>query len=269
LIYLKANQVPGISEVDTRRVTTLLRDEGAQRAVIFSKRSCGNLSPAEFAKQVLAKVPEMEGLELVSKVSCKAAYDFKPKSDKTNGTIVVYDYGVKTNILRIAARYPYQVRVVPYQTPADEVMAMKPRAVMLSNGPGDPEMVQGATEQIQALIGKVPIFAICMGHQLLGRALGCKTYKLKFGHHGINHPVKDLMTNKILITSQNHGFAIKAEDLKQKEISLSHVSLNDNTVEGFYSEKMKLMSIQFHPEAKPGPNDAGCLFESFVRGFVQ
>ncbi len=269
--YLDKAGIAGISDVDTREITQLLRDEGAQRSILFPVADAKGASVEAYAKQLLQKVPSMEGLELVSRVSCKAPYLFDEGSQAkaSRGTIVVYDYGVKSNILRCVARQGFRVQVVPYNLPHQEVMAMKPGAVVLSNGPGDPALVNGAVEEVQALLGKIPIMAICMGHQLLARALGAHTYKLKFGHHGINHPVKDLLNDKILITSQNHGFAVKAEDLRMKDVTLSHLNLNDNTVEGFSSEKMKFHSVQFHPEAKPGPNDASYLFDNFIKGFLQ
>ena len=269
--YLNDAGVPGISEVDTRLLTEILRDEGAQRSIIFPASERGTMTSAACGKKLMEKVEAMEGLELVSKVSCASPYQFtlEGKSKTDAGTVVVYDYGVKTNIVRSIAQRGYQTWVVPYNFPHQEAMKLKPTAVLLSNGPGDPSTVQGAVEPIQALMGKVPIMAICMGHQLLARALGCKTYKLKFGHHGVNHPVQDQLTGKILITSQNHGFSVKAEDLKMKEIQLSHVSLNDGTVEGFYSERMKFYSVQFHPEAKPGPSDADSIFDTFARGFLK
>jgi carbamoyl-phosphate synthase small subunit len=263
-----ASRVPGISEVDTREITRIVRGEGAQRALIFPSKAAGK-DPVAYAKKLLGDVPDMDGLELVSRVSCAEPWEFDPGHGGHSGKVVVYDYGVKHGILRQLKSRGFQVQVVPYHYPHQDVLAGKPTAVVLSNGPGDPSGVPGAVKEIQGLIGKVPIQAICMGHQLLARALGCETYKLKFGHHGVNHPVKDLRTGRILITSQNHGFAVKAEDLKQREIALAHVSLNDGTVEGFSSEKMRFSSVQFHPEASPGPHDADSVFEDFVKGFLR
>jgi carbamoyl-phosphate synthase small subunit len=266
--YLEKANVPGIHDVDTREITQCLRDEGAQRAVIFPTVDAGG-DLVLYGKKLLGEVPEMEGLELVSQVSCKSPYEFGQKAEHGAPTAVVYDYGVKHGILRQLKKRGFKVQVVPYRMPYQEAMAYRPAVVVLSNGPGDPGTVQGATEEIQGLLGKVPILAICMGHQLLARALGSTTYKLKFGHHGVNHPVKDLMLNRILITSQNHGFAVRAEDLKSKDLKLSHVNLNDQTVEGFTSEKLRFYSVQFHPEARPGPNDAEYIFDTFIRGFVR
>lgn len=265
--YLNSADVPGISDIDTRHLTQILRDEGAQRGIIFPTAKLDRKNIAEFGKSKLADVEEMEGLELVSRVSCKQTYDYS--SEGNSGTVVVYDYGVKTNILRSVAKHGFKVKVVPYNMPYQEVVAMKPKAVLLSNGPGDPGTVKGAVEQIQGLLGKTPVMGICMGHQLLGRAIGATTYKLKFGHHGINHPVLDGDSKRVIITSQNHGFSVKADDLRQKDITISHISLNDDTVEGFYSKKMRFYGVQFHPEAKPGPNDASSIFDHFVKGFMQ
>lgn len=266
--YLQKAKIPGIYDVDTRAITRILRSEGAQRGVIFPTQGIeANL--VEEGARLMKTVRPMEGLELVSHVSTKTAYEFEPAGPSQRGTMVVYDFGVKHNILRHLKRHQFKVWVVPYNTPHQEVLALNPRGVLLSNGPGDPATVKGAVEEIQALLGKVPMLAICMGHQLLARALGSQTYKLKFGHHGVNHPVKDLLLDKILITSQNHGFAVREQDLKIKDVKLSHVSLNDNTVEGFMSEKLRFYSVQFHPEAAPGPSDANYIFDYFIKGFVQ
>lgn len=266
--YLNEASVPAIAQLDTRRITEILRDEGSQRCIIFPASECGAQSPEDVGRALIANVASMEGLGLVDRVSCQEGYDFGDKN-KANPLAVVYDFGVKTNILRGFHSRGFNVRVVPHNFPYQEVMALNPSAVVLSNGPGDPACVEGSVEQIQGLMGKLPIFAICMGHQLLARAAGCTTYKLKFGHHGINHPVKDLLSGKILITSQNHGFTVRKEDLAAQGYQVSHISLNDDTVEGFCSEKMKFLSVQFHPEAKPGPSDASVLFDTFLKGFFK
>ena len=267
--YFEKAGVTAISGVDTRRLTQVIRSEGAQRAVIFPKGESDEAEAIIRAKKALETIPEMEGSELVSQVSTKSPYEFLARGPSSAGTLVVYDYGVKTNILRSFKDRKYKIWVVPHNFPYQEALALKPNAVVLSNGPGDPATVKGAANEISALIGKIPIFAVCMGHQLLARALGCSTYKLKFGHHGINHPVKDLIRDRILITSQNHGFAVRATDLKQKEIEISFKSLNDDTLEGFHSPELRLYSVQFHPEAKPGPSDASYLFDHFIRGVLQ
>lgn len=269
--YLNAAGVPGISDVDTRRITQVLRDEGAQRGIIFPVDSADETKIRLRGRELLKQVPVMEGLDLVSQVSCKKSWEFdEALNQKRNvqGTIVVYDYGVKTNILRSLSSRNFRVRVVPYNTPARDVLAERPLAVCLSNGPGDPAQVPHAVQEIQNMLGKVPVLAICMGHQLLARALGGETFKLKYGHHGVNHPVKELSSGRIMITSQNHGFAVRTDSLPAREVSVNLVNLNDQTCEGFSSETMRLMSIQFHPEAKPGPSDADFLFDQFIKGFV-
>jgi carbamoyl-phosphate synthase small subunit len=268
--YLAMAKVPAISEVDTREITQILRDEGAQRAVIFPTGKIKKSELRAHAEKLIQSVSPMEGLDLVSRVSCKKPYLFSEEGWRQDaGTIVVYDFGVKWNILRHFGNRGFQVQVVPYNTPAEEVLKYHPKAVLLSNGPGDPATVPNSVQEIQKLIGKVPILAICMGHQLLARAVGAQTYKLKFGHHGINHPVKDLSNNKIIITSQNHGFAVRPETLPGKDVQLNHINLNDGTVEGFCSENLKFYSVQFHPESAPGPSDASYIFEYFIRGFIQ
>ncbi len=268
--YLEKANIPLISDVDTREITQILRDEGAQRGVLFNREEAKGKDVLTYAKTLIEKVPSMEGLELVSELSCKAPYEFKEGKEETNsGTVVVYDFGVKTNILRSFRKRRFKVQVVPHSMPFKEVLSFNPKAVCLSNGPGDPSKVGDAVKEIQSLVGKMPVLAICMGHQLLARALGGETYKLKFGHHGTNHPVKDLNTNRILITSQNHGFAVKAESLPQTDVRISHINLNDQTVEGFCSEKMKFYSVQFHPESKPGPSDSDYIFDYFLKGFLQ
>jgi carbamoyl-phosphate synthase small subunit len=260
--------VPGVSEVDTREITRVIRGEGSQRAIIFPLENVSG-DIAQHGRSLLNNVPSMDGLELVSHVSCKSPWEFLPQKASDRGTVVVYDYGVKHGILRQVKGRGFKVRVVPFDYPHQETLKESPVAVVLSNGPGDPSKVPNAIREIEGLLGRVPIQAICMGHQLLARALGCETYKLKFGHHGVNHPVRDEQTGRILITSQNHGFAVKAEDLIRKSILLSHVSLNDGTVEGFSSDEHRFSSVQFHPEASPGPHDGDGVFESFIKRFLQ
>jgi carbamoyl-phosphate synthase small subunit len=269
--YLGGAKVPGISDVDTRAITQILRDEGSQRAVIFPIDDADPAKVEKIAKLKIQEIPKMEGLELVSEVSCKTPYWFETQEggSEKNGTIVAYDFGVKKNILRYFSKHDFRVRVVPHNFSAADVRKERPRAIVLSNGPGDPAEVKDTVKEIQSMIGEIPIFAVCMGHQLLARAVGASTYKLKFGHHGCNHPVQDLRTKRVLITSQNHGFSVKTEELKGDGLQCTHISLNDRTCEGFASPKLKLASVQFHPEAAPGPHEAGHLFEDFIRGHIQ
>lgn len=268
--YLQKAGVPGITGVDTREITRMLRTHGAQRAVIFPLEKTTIAEAQAKGTELLRHVTPMEGRELVSRVSCRSAYEYEP-GEGPGGLVVVYDFGVKTNSLRHFRARGFRVKVVPFNTSAEDTLAMKPDAVMLSNGPGDPATVPDAVlAALKGLIGRVPLFAICMGHQLLARALGISTFKLPFGHHGVNHPVKDLRTGRILVTSQNHGFATKEEDFAAvKDVKITHVSLNDHTVEGFVSDRLRLSSVQFHPESAPGPSDAAYLFDDFIKGYVK
>jgi carbamoyl-phosphate synthase small subunit len=212
----------------------------------------------------------LEGLDLAKKVTCKKPYIWDENS--TSGgindkkfSVVAYDFGIKFNILRILNSLGCRVTVVPASTTAAEVMEYKPNGVFLSNGPGDPAAVTYAVAAVKELVGKVPIFGICLGHQILGLALGAKTYKLKFGHRGANHPVKNLENGSIQITSQNHGFCVDIESLKQTGVKMSHLNLNDNTCEGLSDMDRRLFCVQYHPEASPGPHDSGYLFEQFIK----
>jgi carbamoyl-phosphate synthase small subunit len=267
--YLKENGIPGIEGVDTRRLTEVLRNEGAMRAGISTIESDPKL--------LLGKVrnsPSMIGQDLAKLVSCQKAYEWEeelhPLEQETlkkmgdRKRVVAYDFGIKQNILRSLVWSGCCVRVVPAVTPAEEVLAEKPDGILLSNGPGDPEAVTYGIEATRKLLGNVPIFGICLGHQILGLALGGKTYKLKFGHHGANHPVMDVRTKKVAITAQNHGFAVDIDSIPDKQIELTHINLNDHTVEGMRHKKLPIVSVQYHPEASPGPHDARYLFEEFV-----
>jgi carbamoyl-phosphate synthase small subunit len=232
--------------------------------------------------------PGLVGWDLVREVTCTEAYDWKEgtwalgagyghtaagtakiKAKEAKGDraplffVVAYDYGIKFNILRNLTEMGCRVKVVPAATPAAEVLAMNPDGIFLSNGPGDPDAVPYAKENVQKLIGKKPIFGICLGHQIMGLALGGKTYKLKFGHHGGNQPVMDLTTRKVEITAQNHGFAVDADSLKGA-VEVTHLNLNDNTVEGLAHRELPIFSVQYHPESSPGPHDASYLFRRFV-----
>lgn len=268
--YLADNGVLGLEGVDTRALTKLIRSKGAQKAVI----STSDLNPESLLKRV-NNSQGIVGIDLVTEVSCEDAYSWsegtgvwRPAGEQTSSggdkyKVVAYDYGLKRNILRKLTDYGCEVHVVPSRTPPHEVLAMNPDGIFLSNGPGDPAAVAYAVESIQALLGKKPIFGICLGHQILGLAMGAKTYKLKFGHRGANQPVKDLKTGKVEITSQNHGFAVDADTLG-KDVEVTHINLNDDTVEGLRHRKHKAFSVQYHPEASPGPHDSSYLFDEFL-----
>jgi carbamoyl-phosphate synthase small subunit len=273
--YLARHGIPGIQCIDTRALVRHLRDAGSQEAVLSSV----DLDPARLVRRA-RESPGLIGRDLVANVTCAEPYnwtqgpwklghgytnaaDLAAERGKKPLDVVAYDFGIKHNILRNLVGAGCRVRVVPAYTPASEVLATKPDGVFLSNGPGDPDAVAGAPENVAKLLGKVPVFGICLGHQILGLALGGRTYKLKFGHHGGNHPVKDLTTGKVEITAQNHGFAVDVDSLKGKG-ELTHLNLNDRTVEGLAVKGQKTFSVQYHPEASPGPHDARYLFRRFV-----
>jgi len=269
--FLKKNKIIGLSEIDTRALTRHIRTKGAMRAVIAS----GNKDLKELLDKVL-KSPSMVGRDLAGEVTCKEPYpweeptktlmeDNRPKKNKQSFKVAVYDFGVKFNILRILYSLGCKPVVVPADATAAEVMKLRPDGVMLSNGPGDPAAVDYAVENVQKLTGKLPIFGICLGHQILGLAFGARTFKLKFGHRGSNHPVKNLKTGRVEITSQNHGFAVDPDSFKNTSIELTHINLNDGTCEGFAHKHLPVFSVQYHPEASPGPHDSSYLFANFLR----
>lgn len=274
--YLRDKGVVGITGVDTRALVRHIRTTGAQPGCIISP--CEASEAGEAAARAAAKsVPSLVGQDLVAGVTTPTRYEWTESlypldlpvnaAEPTRVTpplrVVAYDLGVKNNILRHLVHLGCDVTVVPATTPAADVLALNPEGVFLSNGPGDPEAVAGAKEAITELIGKLPIFGICLGHQILALAMGAKTYKLKFGHRGANHPVRHEATGKVEITSQNHGFAVARESLPAG-CELTHVNLNDDTVAGFADPDKLLYSVQYHPEASPGPHDAHYLFEPFV-----
>ncbi len=254
--YLKENKIVGIEGIDTRELTLSIRQAGAMKAVLSTEDAD--------EKRLLKKVKDSPGLigrDLVKEVICKKPYQFN-KNGKYH--VVLIDCGAKINILRILAAKNCRVTVVPAGYSYVEILQLKPDGLMLSNGPGDPAAVTYVVEAVRNLIGKLPIFGICLGHQMLGLALGGVTYKLKFGHHGANQPVKDLNTGKVSITSQNHGFCVDIKSLGKKDVEITHINLNDNTLEGMRHKRFPVFSVQFHPEAAPGPHDSEYLFDNFI-----
>ncbi len=267
--YLRDHGIPGIQGIDTRALVRHLRTHGSQEAVLSTIDS----DPKRVVEKARAW-PGLIGRDLVREVTCTAPYDWDEgpwqlqhgyvrAAAAPPRFVVAYDFGIKRNILRNLVRMGCRVRVVPATTPAADVLALKPDGIFLSNGPGDPDVGPYANI-VRDLIGKAPIFGICLGHQILGLALGGRTYKLKFGHHGGNQPVMDLLTRKVEITCQNHGFAVDVDSLKGIA-ELTHVNLNDQTVEGLAHADLPLFSVQYHPESSPGPRDARYLFERFVQ----
>jgi len=278
--YLADYGVVGIAGIDTRALTRHIRSAGAMRGVLSSV----DLDPASLVEKAKA-APGLVGRDLVDGVCTKDPYEWEagPGSARRSDArlrVVAYDFGIKRNILRLLSQAGCDVQVVPARTGAEEVLALDPDGVFLSNGPGDPEPISYAVEAIRGLLGKKPVFGICLGHQLLGLALGAKTYKLKFGHRGANHPVMDLSTGRVEITSQNHGFAVDFESLGQAsdsgggpevreteafgDVTLSHVNLNDRTAEGLDCRGVPAFSVQYHPESSPGPHDSRYLFARFI-----
>jgi carbamoyl-phosphate synthase small subunit len=259
--YLKRHGIVSISEVDTRAVVRHIRTKGALRGVINS----ADPDPVRLVESA-RRIPGMVGCDLASKVSSPASYRWKvnePRVVPAGFHVVAYDFGIKWNILNNLARIGCEITVVPSTTAADDVLALKPDGVFLSNGPGDPEPLEYAIRNIRSLLGRLPIFGICLGHQLMGLALGGRTYKLKFGHRGGNQPVKNLRTGRVEITAQNHGFAVEPDSLDASAVELTHVNLNDQTLEGLKHRSIPAFSVQYHPEASPGPHDSHYLFEDF------
>ena len=270
--YLRRNQVVAIAEIDTRRLTRMIREKGAQNGCILV--GSHDNAAIKRAHQLAQAAPNMNGLDLAKVVSCKNAYHWTASTWTLEAGIhqigdakfhvVAFDYGVKQNILRMLADRGCKVTVLPAQANAAEALALKPDGVFLSNGPGDPEPCDYAVRAIQELIAKnVPVFGICLGHQLLGLASGAKTVKMKFGHHGANHPVQDLDSGKVYITSQNHGFAVDETTLPAN-VRITHKSLFDGTCQGIERTDKRAFSFQGHPEASPGPHEVGYLFDRFV-----
>jgi carbamoyl-phosphate synthase small subunit len=267
--YLKENGIVGIQGVDTRALVRHIRDKGAQTGIVSSI----DLDPERLVEKA-RRAPSIVGRDLVKEVTCRTPYHWTEgpwelekgyvcMEHPARFKVVAYDFGIKRNILRNLVASGCDVTVVPADTPAEKVLAMNPDGVFLSNGPGDPEPVRYAQENIRAILGKKPIFGICLGHQLLSLAMGGTTYKLKFGHRGGNQPVRRGDGHEVEITAQNHGFAVDAGSI-DREAVLTHINLNDNTVEGLVHKKLPAFSVQYHPEASPGPHDARYLFDRFI-----
>ncbi len=287
--FLVANGIPGISGIDTRALTRHIRSGGVMMGIVTSEMD------AEEALKELKDLPKYDFTDFVHQVSTEKSYDWqanmpvnyeltqtlsverrehphltsplkgeeKGEGEKKQSHIIVIDYGLKYNILRILTQLGCQVTAVPCTTSAEDILSLNPDGIVLSPGPGDPALLDDITETVRKLIGKKPIMGICLGHQLIGRALGAKTFKLKFGHRGGNHPVRDLATGRVYITAQNHGYAIDADTLKGG-LEVSHINLNDGTVEGLRHRDLPILSIQYHSEASPGPQDNMYLFERFL-----
>jgi carbamoyl-phosphate synthase small subunit len=288
-LYLKRYEIPVIWDLDTRALVRHIRRVGALRGVLATDET-----PTEQLVAEARDLPTMAGLELASTVTCGKAYSWArgsielaaapwqesigAESERATASggplgssqvearhrVVAYDFGIKQNILRLLVDSHCDVTIVPAQTSSEDVLALKPDGIFLSNGPGDPEPAGYAIEAIRKLLGRVPIFGICLGHQLCGLALGGKTYKLKFGHHGSNHPVKNLHTGHVEITAQNHGFVVDPESLPSSDVEVTHLNLNDGTNEGIRHRSLPFFSVQYHPEASPGPHDSHYLFRDFI-----
>jgi len=255
--YLKEHRKIGIQGVDTRALTRHIRLNGAMRAVV----STDDLDDVNLLEKVKRSL-EISGRNLVEMVSTKEKYQWTKKGKYH---VVVIDCGVKFSILRMLNEHDCRVTVVPYDMSSEDILALDPQGILVSNGPGDPSAVVGVKKVVQQLLGKLPIFGICLGHQILGLSLGGVISKLKFGHHGGNHPVKDLQSARVMITAQNHGFSIEESTLNKQNIEVTHLNLNDQTVEGIRHKEIPAFSVQFHPEAGPGPHDAGYLFQKFTK----
>jgi carbamoyl-phosphate synthase small subunit len=270
--YLTENGIPVAAEIDTRALVRHLRTRGVMRGILATGRR-----DRDELVELARRSPSMAGLDLATRVTTPSRYDWNkpvlpcspsetaPRPAEPCCHVVAFDYGIKRNILRRLVQVGARVTVAPATTPAEDVLALNPDGIFLSNGPGDPEPLQYQIGEVRKLIGKKPMFGICLGQQILGLALGGKTYKLKFGHRGANHPVLNRVTNRVEITSHNHGFAVDPDSLNQNEIELTHVNLNDQTLEGFRHRTEPVFCVQYHPEAAPGPHDSHYLFEDFMK----
>ena len=280
--YLRQHNIVGISEIDTRALVRHIRTHGAMRCMISTR----DLDPASLVRKTQGQ-PVMVGQDLVKEVTCREGYPwqdssfdlFPARKRKSRGTaakknlrpfkVAAFDFGIKHNILRLLTDHGCDLTVVPATTGASQILSLNPDGIFLSNGPGDPEPVSYAIDTVRQLLGKKPIFGICLGHQILGLALGGRTYKLKFGHRGGNHPVMRMSTGQVEITAQNHGFAVDIDSLPKSEIEITHVNLNDQTLEGFRHKSLPAFCVQYHPESSPGPHDSRYLFEAFKSMMLQ
>jgi carbamoyl-phosphate synthase small subunit len=270
--YLISHKIMGVEEMDTRALTRHIRSIGAMKAILSTE----DLNRSRLIEKAKAS-PGLIGRDLVKEVSCQKPFEwtegynplsdthFQPSSPNFRPRVVVLDFGVKYNILRSLRESNCEVIVLPATSTAEAILSHRPDGILLSNGPGDPEGVPYAIEAVRQLLGKKPIFGICLGHQLLGLALGGRTFKLKFGHRGANQPVKDLKTGRVMITSQNHGFCVDPNSLNPEEIELTQINLNDQTCEGMRHKTLPVFSVQYHPEASPGPHDSQNLFGEFIK----
>ncbi len=271
-MFLEQHAIPVVSELDTRALVRHLRSRGTMRGVLSAVESSGQ----KLVEKARA-IPSMAGLDLATRVSTPVRYEWTKTVEPCSPSeligaagepiyhVVAYDYGIKHNILRRLVHSGCRVTVVPSLTSAEDVLALRPDGVFLSNGPGDPEPLETQVSNVRKLIGKTPVFGICLGHQLLGLALGARTFKLKFGHRGGNHPVLNHLTGKVEITSHNHGFAVDPDSLNDSDIEVTHINLNDHTLEGFRHRREPAFCVQYHPEAAPGPHDSHYLFGDFVK----
>jgi len=277
--FMRHNNVVGITGIDTRALTRHIRNKGSMAGLVhspFDPNQEDALEVIESLKAQASQIPSMAGRNLAHEVSCSEPYeftlrandqdDFTPDKEIVQGEsphVVVYDFGMKRNMAASLARRGAKVTVVPAKTPAEQALSLNPDGILLSNGPGDPDAVEGAPELVQSLLGKVPLFGICLGHQIMALALGAKTYKMKFGHRGVNQPVQAVGTHRVYITSQNHGFCVDEKTLPKNAVP-TFLCPNDGTLEGFAIPDKKLMAVQFHPEACPGPHDTAFLFDDFI-----